>query len=217
MKVRLEKQNRKTVDFVELETKEHLLVVKAGKIGQSESNSTKHCGTQEKAIDELNKLVVHYQSKKFQIVETSEVDEFDGVYDKAKWHFRGDFPKELQDFQGFVHTGMYLTWLIDNNLFLIGSDPGFSEGVNNVLKREMTGPQFYQQYLDGVFTSEELTNMGNKFSRLYFDFDNGEFTNDYDELLCKDLPTIYHVEDNWDNYSKLSKRISKRFDEWQSD
>src|ERR1700754_3717545 len=30
------------------------------------------------------------------------------VFDKAKWHFGGDFPEDLDAFQGYVHTGMFL-------------------------------------------------------------------------------------------------------------
>jgi len=30
------------------------------------------------------------------------------VYDKAKWHYGGDYPKDLPIEQAFVHTGMFL-------------------------------------------------------------------------------------------------------------
>ena len=39
------------------------------------------------------------------------------IYDKAKYHYEGDFPQELPMEQAFVHTGMFLSWIIDNNLF----------------------------------------------------------------------------------------------------
>jgi hypothetical protein len=29
------------------------------------------------------------------------------VYDKAKWHYDGDFPNELDVSHGFVHTGIF--------------------------------------------------------------------------------------------------------------
>jgi len=30
------------------------------------------------------------------------------VYDKAKWHYEGDYPKGLQRKQAFVYTGLFL-------------------------------------------------------------------------------------------------------------
>ena len=30
------------------------------------------------------------------------------VYDKAKYHYGGDFPEDLPDEQAFVHTDLYL-------------------------------------------------------------------------------------------------------------
>ena len=37
------------------------------------------------------------------------------VYDKAKYHYSGDYPPDLPDEQAFVHTGFYLAWIIDRN------------------------------------------------------------------------------------------------------
>ena len=39
---------------------------------------------------------------------------------------------------------------------------------------------------------------------------------DYLEVLVKSQKTIYHVDDTWENYDKISKRISERFEEWKS-
>jgi hypothetical protein len=30
------------------------------------------------------------------------------VYDKAKYHYQGDFPNDISIDQSFVHTGMFL-------------------------------------------------------------------------------------------------------------
>src|SRR4051794_15432306 len=38
------------------------------------------------------------------------------VYDKAKYHYDGDFPKGLPRKQAFVHTGMFIGWLIDHGM-----------------------------------------------------------------------------------------------------
>lgn len=43
------------------------------------------------------------------------------VYDKAKYHYGGDYPEGLPEEQAFVHTGMFLGWVIDHHLY----DPDF--------------------------------------------------------------------------------------------
>jgi hypothetical protein len=48
------------------------------------------------------------------------------IYDKAKYHYEGDFPQELPMEQAFVHTGMFLGWVIDNNLFKEITDNGYT-------------------------------------------------------------------------------------------
>ncbi|WP_237762969.1 hypothetical protein [Paenibacillus sp. A3] len=38
------------------------------------------------------------------------------VFDKAKWHYEGDFPQELDVFHAYVPTGMFVAWVIKNDL-----------------------------------------------------------------------------------------------------
>ena len=65
MNIRLEKKNSKTTDFVQIEIDGHLMKVQSGKKGKNGiSNSSKHCGTNEKAIIELNKLKQQFIDKK---------------------------------------------------------------------------------------------------------------------------------------------------------
>jgi hypothetical protein len=39
------------------------------------------------------------------------------VYDKAKYHYGGQFPPDQTMEQALVHTGMYLGWVIDAGLY----------------------------------------------------------------------------------------------------
>ena len=39
------------------------------------------------------------------------------IYDNAKTHFLGNFPENLPIEQAYVHIGMYLGWIIDNELY----------------------------------------------------------------------------------------------------
>ena len=48
-------------------------------------------------------------------------------------------------------------------------------------------------------------------------FDNGQYLGDYEKTLAKNLPSLYEVADNWDNYTKLKPIINKRFSECEND
>jgi len=137
------------------------------------------------------------------------------VYDKAKYHYDGNFPAELEIEQGFVHTGMFLGWIIDNDLYSewFGKELG---GYAAAFKaRDMTGAKVFEA-CDGVFMEDMLSEEGNGFAQYYFDFERGKYLRDYGELLAKGLPTIYHVTNSWANYERLKARIDKRYREWKS-
>lgn len=136
------------------------------------------------------------------------------VYDKAKYHIGGKWPRRLAAYQSFVHTGLFFTWLIDRNLLSEEFWEGSEQEIELVKIREMTGPQFYQRN-DGVLVDEMLSEDGNSFAHFYFDFDNGQFLSDYEEVLAVDLPTLYHVSDTWENYENLKVRVDQRFADWQ--
>jgi hypothetical protein len=136
------------------------------------------------------------------------------VYDKAKYHSGGNFPEDLDHFQANVHTGMYVGWLMDNNLldqeFFIDSQPAIQEFKNRLI----TGSQFYETQMDGVLLIDEVSEIGNRFSLEYFEFDNGKYLGDYEATLASKLPTLYHVQDTWENYEKIRTVIDKRFFDW---
>ncbi len=215
MKIRLEKKNRVTTDFIELEVENYLLKSKSGKIGKkTTSNSTKHCGTNEKATAELNRLKEEYlKNKYYEVSVVYKPKGFEGVYDKAKWHFRGDFPKELNDFQGYVHTGIYISWLIEKGFFNYENDNPLKEQIEKVKERKITGAKFFEQNLDGVLLDEDLTEIGNEFTYEYYE--KGKYLDDYCDCLCEDLPSLYHVKDNWENFEIIKPILEKRFHKWE--
>lgn len=137
------------------------------------------------------------------------------VYDKAKYHHDSpDFPKGLPTQQAFVHTGMFLGWVIDNGLYSEDLKKVTGELLDTFRKREVTGAKLFE-YLDGVLTDEDLTNEGNAFAQYYFDFDKGQYLKDYERVLALGLPSSYHVEDSWENYEKIKKIIDQRYNEWK--
>ena len=136
------------------------------------------------------------------------------VYDKAKWHYSGDYPKDLPDDQAFVHTGMYLGWIIERNLYSEDFERETGPLITQFKSRQVTGSKIYEWW-DGCLIEDMLNDVGNSFSQSYFDFKRGQFLADYEELLAGDLPSLYYVPDTWENYEKLRARIDERYDRWK--
>lgn len=136
------------------------------------------------------------------------------VFDKAKWHFEGDYPDDLGAEQAYVHTGLFLGWIIDNHLYSSDFEEEFAKEITKFKARQMTGPDVYKAG-DGVFMDEMLNDEGLEFAQAYFDFDKGEYLKDYEKVLTKKLPTMYHVKDSWENYNLLKPCIDKRFAAWR--
>jgi hypothetical protein len=78
----------------------------------------------------------------------------------------------------------------------------------------MTGPQVYEKH-NGCFTDDMLNDEGNAFSQFYYDIDCGRYLADYEDTLCQDLPSLYHVKDTWANYYRIKAAIDTRFLDWK--
>jgi hypothetical protein len=136
------------------------------------------------------------------------------VYDKAKYHYDGSYPEGLPVKQAFNHTGMFLGWNVDQNLCSDWFKEELKPELAQYRDRKITGAQLYE-FCDGVFEDGMLNEEGNAFARAYFDFEKGEYLFDYEDVLGEDLPTMYHVEDNWENYEKLKCKVDERYEAWK--
>ncbi|MEK5232007.1 hypothetical protein MHB42_09550 [Lysinibacillus sp. FSL K6-0232] len=135
------------------------------------------------------------------------------VYDKAKYHIEGDFPANLAIKQAYVHTGMFVGWLIDNQLYSEELEEDGWEEIVHFQARRLTGTELYQAW-DGVLTDDMLNREGNAFAASYFDFEQGCYLQDYEETFAS-YDSLYAVEDTWENYWTLKAVIDQRYQEWQ--
>lgn len=177
---------------------------------------SQNCGDNADAVIKADELANEKLKEGFAVMEFKESPENTlDVYDKAKWHFGGNFPEDLDIFQGYVHTGMFVGWLIDNDLMSeeYMQDCVFTEQFK---KRELTGPQLFEKCGDGVLMLEDISHLGNQFALEYFNFDIGQYLNDYEITLGQNLPSLYYVKDSWENYNKIKQVIDKRFEEWKA-
>ena len=135
------------------------------------------------------------------------------AYDRADWHYGGDYPEGLPPENGGTHIGMFLGWAIMNGLegqFHRDESPA---SLAAVCARQMTGRQFLFKECDEKFWDEDLSDEGNAFAKNYYE--SNRYFEDYEAALAGDLPTMYHVEDTWQNYDRIAPVISRRFEEWK--
>ena len=138
------------------------------------------------------------------------------IYDKAKYHTDGEYPKGRSPRQAYVHTGMFLGWLASKDLLSKEFEHDFVSDIQSFREGKITGPQLYAR-ADGVLDGSMLSEEGNRFARSYFEFEKGGFIADYEELLVQDLPSFYHVEDSWSNYRRLAAAIDQRYAQWKKE
>ena len=140
------------------------------------------------------------------------------AYDRADWHYGGDYPEGLPPENGGTHIGMFLAWAIMNGLegeFHREESPASLAAVR---ARQMTGRQFLFKECDEKFWGEDLSAEGNAFAKYYYDGteeQGGPYFEDYESALVGDLPSMYHVEDTWQNYDQIAAVINRRFEEWK--
>lgn len=179
------------------------------------SKSWQGCENNADALKRQKELVDEKLKEGFNITEYQEtLENTMNVYDKAKWHFGGDFPEDLDDFQGYVHTGMFLGWLIDSDLISEEFAENNDYDIELFKQRKITGAQVFEKCCDGVLMLEDISELGNRFALHYFEFENGQYLKDY-EALSQGYPSQYHVPDTWDNYSTLKAILDKRYNDWK--
>jgi hypothetical protein len=109
---------------------------------------------------------------------------------------------------------MYLAWVILRGLG--GKELVLQSGdtYNWVRSGEVTGRDLLFTKLDGKFFDQLLSPEGKAFTKSYYET-NG-YANDYDRVLGGDLPTLYHVQDTWENFDKLSRVLDERLAAWRA-
>lgn len=137
--------------------------------------------------------------------------------DRMDWHYGGDYPENLPLENGGTHIGLYLTWIINNDLISELHLKDIRDSVELVKRREITGRDFLMEVCGEEFDEGDLNEEGLRFTRYYYGDENDmrEYIIDYLNTLGDDLETVYHVDNTWNNFDKLSKVIDTRYKEWK--
>lgn len=135
------------------------------------------------------------------------------VYDKAKYHYENfEAEENLPLKQAYVHTGFFLGWLIENDMVSEWFKKHFDNVIQDFKQRKITGPEAYEKS-GGVFAQDMVNEEGHQFTMYYFDFSSGEYRYHYLEAFdCE--PTVYHVEDTWENYDHIKDWIDNEYEYW---
>lgn len=134
------------------------------------------------------------------------------AYDRADWHYGGDFPEGLAPENGATHIGMYLAWAIKRGftgeLHLQHSAPA----VAAVREGRMSGRIFLIEQCDEKFTEEDLNDEGNRFTSSYYE---AGYHADYAKCFGDAYPSLYHVEDSPSNQLEVDGILDRRLAVWR--
>lgn len=137
-------------------------------------------------------------------------------YDDASWHYGGDFPSDLPDEAGGTHAAMFLCWALHTNLGGELHTTLFKQSLDLLLVRKITPGAYFFNHCDGKLTDEDFNQEGNIFAQSYFDFEKGKYLQDYENIVGKNLKSLYHVPDNWDTFDLLNPKINSRYEKWKT-
>jgi hypothetical protein len=140
------------------------------------------------------------------------------TYDDARWHLTDEFPANLPHAAAATHTGMFVAWALLSGLG--GGAHATPEHVFQLAGRTITPGAFLLAECGGRFTDDDLDAEGNAFAQDYFDFDEGEYLDDYEAAVGQGTPSgpqgLYYVDDTWDNFDRLAPVLDRRFAEWRA-
>lgn len=135
------------------------------------------------------------------------------IYDNAKNHFLGNFPESLPIEQAYVHIGIYLGWIINKGLYSEYFEEEAETEIYRFKNRQIVCT-ILSEIWDGYLGYELFSEEGNLFT--YYYYGGGLYKKDYENVLCEDLPSIYHVKDTWENFDKISLKINQRHKDWHN-
>ena len=142
-------------------------------------------------------------------------------YDDASWHYGGDFPPELPTEAGATHIAMFVAWAALNGL---AGDFHTRDAANELAmleSRDLTPTEWFIRVCDEKFTTEDLTDEGNAFARIYYGSGEGLHSNPRSNLddystMFSEAESLYGVKDSWASFDRLSAKLSARLEAWRN-
>ncbi|MEA5001981.1 MAG: hypothetical protein VB081_00565 [Christensenella sp.] len=138
------------------------------------------------------------------------------AFDKMDWH-AVNFPDSIAYECAGTHMGMYLAWLIENDLIEEEWFGEFDAEMQKVKNREMTGRDLLIECFDESLIEDLMTDEALEFTAEYYD---SHYIDDYADVLGNDSAdcefAVYLHEDTWENYDRVEPLISAKFEKWKN-
>jgi hypothetical protein len=134
-------------------------------------------------------------------------------YDRWTWHTEGSFPKDQVPEQGYVHIGIFLSWLLLHDML----DPewvaraGVKRAAAAMADRAET-PCALRDMTDGRLTGDMLTAEGRGFAGAYYAPEYG-FPRDWHGAFGRQADR-YEVPDDWETYDRMAQHIDRQYGVW---
>lgn len=139
----------------------------------------------------------------------------DRIFDDASYYFERTQSLGLPRSQAFVHTGLYLGWIVLSGLC---SEPFRRDHAAAIVEFEsgrLSGPELFER-IGGVFSAAMLSVEGEAFTAAYFNLERSTYLKDYGHLLADRQTTAYHVPDTPESFRRMSERIQRRYEAWKA-
>jgi hypothetical protein len=136
--------------------------------------------------------------------------------DDASWHSGAkDFPKALPPEAGSTHIGMFVTWMVINDLVSNEFKADWPDEIRRLMAKQITPGQFVWQYMDGQLSSVDLSEQGQRFAEAYYHPEIGDsYLKSYEATIKGDLPSEYLLPDTWQTFAKVSVVIDAAYQSW---
>lgn len=136
------------------------------------------------------------------------------VYDKASWHRSHEtFPKDVREDASCLYGGFAFAWLLKNELVSEDFLADWDECCDALRQRDVTPAAAFCK-TGGVLESEMATAEGNRFLEYLFNSEECDYYGMFEDVLCGELPSPYHVGDDWENCDRLSVAIDAVYAKW---
>lgn len=143
------------------------------------------------------------------------------IIDSMDWHYRDNYPDNLDKVHAATHIGIFLGWIIENNLESEILKNILKEDIGKFKKRKITGRQIFLNKCNRVLDDKFIDKRALEFTLGYYlssREDYCQYIADYNEVF-KDynLNSSYEVEDIWENYYKVFSIIDKRYNYYKNE
>lgn len=139
--------------------------------------------------------------------------------DSIEWHQGSDLPSDLPSDAAGTHIGIFLAWIIINGHAGEKHAEDNGDALDSVYDRKITGSAFLRKQCNGELNDDDLDQDGQRFAKYYYAADadgSSPYLEDYERTLAAGLPSIYHVQDVWENYDLLVPVMDAAYECWRT-